>query len=77
MDIPFLLQKEFISEILIYLFSEEYGNVILEVPEYGKYKLRFVAHAREAAEELSMTLYQEVNRLKQAAYDALQGEANG
>lgn len=52
-ELPFILQKEFISDIIIHLFSGEYGDVILSVPKYGTFKMRFVANARESASELA------------------------
>ena len=52
-ELPYLLQKEFLNEIIIHLFSEEYGNVVLEIPNYGTYKMRFVANVKYVAEELA------------------------
>ena len=52
-ELPYLYQKEFIAEFLIHLFSEEYGDVVVEIPGYGKYKMRFVAHARAVAGDLT------------------------
>ena len=52
-ELPYLLQKEFLAEFIIHLFSGEYGNVVLEIPGRGSYRMRFVAHAREAANELA------------------------
>ena len=50
-EFPFLLKKEFVRKIIIYLFSEEYGDIILEVPGYGTFKMHFVAYAQETANE--------------------------
>ena len=52
-ELPYLLQKEFLAEFIIHLFSEEYGNVVLEIPGKGSYKMRFVSHAKDAANELT------------------------
>ena len=52
-DLPYLLQKEFLREFIIHLFSEEYGDVILEIPGYGVYRMRFVANAELSANELA------------------------
>ena len=52
-ELPYLLQKEFLAEFIIHLFSEEYGNVVLEIPGKGSYKMRFVSHAKAAANELA------------------------
>ena len=51
-ELPYLLQKEFLAEFIIHIFSEEYGNVVLEMPGKGTYRMRFVAHAKDAANEL-------------------------
>ena len=50
--LPFLYQKEFLREFLIHIFSDEYGDIVLEIPGYGKYKMRFVAHVKEEANAL-------------------------
>ena len=51
--LPFLLQKEFLRWIIIHFLSEEYGDIVLEIPGYGKYKLRFVARVQNTANELT------------------------
>lgn len=48
-DLPYLYQKEFLEDFLIYLFSEKYGDVVLDVPGYGTYRMRFVTHVQESA----------------------------
>lgn len=52
-ELPYILQKEFLREFIIHLFSEEYGTIVLEIPGYGTYKMRYVARARAAANELT------------------------
>ena len=61
-ELPFILQKEFLSDILIHLFSEEYGNVVLEIHGYGTYKMRFVANARDTADELTNFISDVIDR---------------
>ena len=51
-DLPYLLDKEFLKEFLIHLFSEEYGTLILRLEGYGKFKLRYVSRASDTANEL-------------------------
>lgn len=51
-DLPYILQKEFLREFVIHLFSGEYGTVILEIPGIGNYKMRFVANVHTVADEL-------------------------
>ena len=46
-DVPYMFQPGFFREFLIHIFSYNYGDVILEVPEYGTFKMRFVANAEE------------------------------
>ena len=52
-ELPFLFEKEFLREILLYFFSEEYGNVVLEIEGYGSYRMRFVPRAYDLARELA------------------------
>jgi hypothetical protein len=52
-NLPFIVQKEFISEILIHFLSEEYGDIYMYIKGFGKYRIRFVSHVTETAEELS------------------------
>ena len=61
-DLPYLLQKEFISEFLVHMFSGEYGNVVLEISGYGKYKMRFIAQAKATEQELALFLNNAMNQ---------------
>ena len=51
-DLPYIYQKEFLSEFIIHVFSEYYGTVILEIPGYGNFKMRFVSNAEESGDNL-------------------------
>ena len=51
-DLPFIYQKEFLSDFIIHIFSEEYGTVTLDVPDYGTYKMRFVSQATKTGDNL-------------------------
>ena len=51
-ELPYLLQKEFLDEIIVHLCSERYGNILLEIPGHGKYRLYFISHVQETADEL-------------------------
>ena len=51
-QLPFIYSKEFVATLLTYLFSEKYGDLILDVPGYGSYKMRFVSNVVESAGEL-------------------------
>ena len=46
-ELPFLFHGSFLREILIHLFSEEYGRIDLDVDGFGRYKLHFVPFAKE------------------------------
>ena len=51
-DLPYLYQKEFLNEFIVHLFSEEYGNVVIDIPGHPDYKLRFVPHATQVSYDL-------------------------
>ena len=51
-QLPFIYSNEFIAVFLVHFLSEKYGDLIIDVPEYGSYKLRFVSNVKETAEEL-------------------------
>jgi hypothetical protein len=55
--VPRLFQPGFLREFIIHIFSSHYGDIILEVPNYGKFKLRFVADAETVANELANVLF--------------------
>ena len=61
-SLPFWYSKELIAVLMIHLFSEHYGDLTLDVPGYGSYKLRFVSNVRETADELLTFLNESVNR---------------
>ena len=52
---------QLIAVLLTYFFSEKYGDLILDVPGYGSYKLRFVANAQDAANKLTYFIRNEIN----------------
>ena len=51
-QLPFIYSNELIAVFLVHMFSEQYGDLILDVPEYGSYRLRFVSNAKETADAL-------------------------
>ena len=55
-QLPFIYSNEFVAVLLVHLFSEKYGDLILDVPEYGSYKLRFVSNVMETANQLTAFL---------------------
>ena len=60
-ELPFILQKGFLRELMIHLCSEEYGDVILETEGHGTYKMRFVSYAQRTANELASFIYAATN----------------
>ena len=55
-DLPFLYSSELMAVLIVHLCSEEYGDVTIDVPGYGCYKLRFVADVRRTADNLTAFL---------------------
>lgn len=51
-DVPRIFQPGFIREFIVHMLSSKYGDVILNVPEYGEFKMRFVANAEDVANQL-------------------------
>lgn len=54
--LPFIYSKELIAGLLTFFLSENYGDLSLDVPEYGSYRLRFVSNVQESAAELTAFL---------------------
>ena len=52
--VPYLFQPGFLREFIIHIFSSNYGDVFLEVPNYGKFKMPFVANAEDVAGDLAL-----------------------
>ena len=55
--LPYIYQEEFVAEFIVHLFSEKYGDLVLNVPGYGTYRMRFVARVRENASSLADFIY--------------------
>ena len=51
-DVPYIFQPGFLREFIVHIFSSKYGDVILDVPNYGEFKMQFVADAQEVANAL-------------------------
>ena len=51
--LPFLIDEGFLAEFIIHLFSERYGDVVLDVPGYGTYRMRFATDVRVTAQHLA------------------------
>ena len=50
--LPFIYSKEIFAVLLTHLFSENYGDLSLDVPEYGSYRIRFVSNVKASRNEL-------------------------
>lgn len=60
-QLPFFYSKEIIAVLLTFLFSEKYGDLILDVPGYGSYKIPFVANAQDTANKLTRFIQNEID----------------
>lgn len=58
---PFLYSNEFLAVLLTHLLSEKYGDLDLDIPGYGSYKLRFVSNVKATAEELIAFINEAIN----------------
>lgn len=50
--LPFIYSKEFLAVLLTHLCSERYGDLSLDVPGHGSYRLCFVSNVQASADEL-------------------------
>ena len=54
--LPFIYSKELIAGLLTFFLSENYGDLSVDVPGYGSYRLRFVSNVQKSADELTAFL---------------------
>jgi hypothetical protein len=59
---PFLFSNELLAALLTHLLSEKYGDLDLDIPGYGSYKLRFVSHVQETADDLIAFINEALNK---------------
>ncbi|MBO5907671.1 MAG: hypothetical protein J6Q85_05950 [Clostridia bacterium] len=52
-ELPYLYHKEFIRAFVVHLFSEEYGDIYLDLGDFGSYRMRFVSRVEQTANELT------------------------
>lgn len=50
--LPFIYSNEFIAVFIIHMCSDKYGDLSFDVPGYGSYKLHFVSHVEDTADDL-------------------------
>ena len=55
-SLPFIYSSEFLAVLVVHLCSEKYGDLVLDVPGHGSFKLRFVSNVRATADELTRYL---------------------
>ena len=60
-QLPFIYSNEFVAVLLVHLFSEKYGDLDLDIPGYGSYKLRFVSDVYATANALTAFINQAIN----------------
>lgn len=51
-DLPFVYQRSFLREMIIHEFSEQYGDIELEIANFGSFKLRFVTRVETTSDTL-------------------------
>ena len=51
-DLPFAYQRSFLREMIIHEFSEQYGDIELEIANFGSFKLRFVTRVEITSDTL-------------------------
>ena len=59
---PFVFSNEFLATLIVHQISEKYGDLILDIPEYGEYKMRFVSNVQLTANELIAFIREEQNK---------------
>ena len=50
--LPFIYSKEILAVLLTHFLSENYGDLSLDVPGYGSYRIPFVSNVKASADEL-------------------------
>ena len=51
-ELPYMLQKEFVSDFVLHLCTEKYGNLLLEIPGFGSYRMYFVSYVQDTSDSL-------------------------
>lgn len=59
--LPFIYSNEFVATFIIHLVSEEYGDLSLDIPGHGSYKLRFVSDVQATSGRLIAFLNEVIN----------------
>jgi hypothetical protein len=59
--LPFIYSNEFMAVLLTYFLSERYGDLDLDIPGHGSYKLRFVSNVRATSKDLIAFINEALN----------------
>jgi hypothetical protein len=51
-DLPFIYHRSFLREMIIHEFSEQYGNIDLDIANFGSFKFRFVPQVEATSDTL-------------------------
>lgn len=60
--LSFLFSNEFLGVLFTHLLSEKYGDLDLDIPGHGSYKLKFVSNVRATADELIAFINEAINK---------------
>lgn len=60
--LPFIYSKEMIAVLLTHFISECYGDLDLDIPGYGEYKMRFVSNVQTTSDELIAFMNEALNK---------------
>lgn len=51
-SLPHMFANDFLSEFLIHLVSDQYGDLYLDLPGFGEFRMRFVSNVENTSKEL-------------------------
>ena len=60
--LPFIYSKEMIAVLLTHFISECYGDLDLDIPGYGEYKMRFVSNVQTTSDDLIAFMNEALNK---------------
>ena len=50
--LPFIYSNELIATLVVHLVSEQYGDLDIDIPGYGEFKLRYVANVYATSNQI-------------------------
>ena len=60
-SLPHMFQKEFLAEFLIHLVSDQYGDLYLDIPGFGEFRMRFVSNVENTSKQLIRFIEEKIN----------------